>query len=554
MSVPPPDLAELLRALPPHRRELFEARVERWWPDLLDGLSVYADPAAVGERVVALAARAFAERDDELHALDLRRTLAPDWFQRPEAVGYAAYVDRFAGDLRGVVDKVGHLQRLGVTYLHLLPLLKPRPGDNDGGYAVMDYRSIREDLGTMEDLRDLTGTLRGEGISLCLDLVLNHVAAEHEWAVRARAGEQRYRDYFHVERGPGGRGRVGGDPARGVPGLRAGQLHLGRRPRRPGSGRPSTAGSGTSTGPTRTSSASTPTSCSTWPTTAWRRSGSTPSPSRGSASAPPARTSPRCTPSPRPCAPSPAWPPPPPSSRRRRSSGRATSCSTSARAVTTARSATSPTTTGSWCRSGRCSPRATSGWPPRRCSGSTRSRPRPRGSPTPAATTTSAGPSTTATPRPSGCTGGATGRSSRTSTAATSPGRGPAGWSSSTTPPPATDASRARWPASPGSSAATRSPWTGSCWPTRWCSAGAACRCSGWATRWGCSTTPTGPTSPGTRATTGGRTGRACPGRSTRTASSSSAYDAWSGPARRPRTCTPRPAPRCSTPTTPASC
>lgn len=199
MSVPPPDLTELLRDLPPHRRELFEARVERWWPDLLDGLSVYADPAALGERVVALAARAFAERDEELHALDLRRTLAPDWFQGPETVGYAAYVDRFAGDLRGVADKVGYLQRLGVTYLHLLPLLKPRPGDNDGGYAVMDYRSVREDLGTMEDLRDLTGTLRREGISLCLDLVLNHVAAEHEWAVRARAGEQRYRDYFHVE-------------------------------------------------------------------------------------------------------------------------------------------------------------------------------------------------------------------------------------------------------------------------------------------------------------------------------------------------------------------
>ena len=189
----------LLAHLPPHRRELFAARLERWWPDLVDGLSaVYEEPEQVGARVVALAARAFAERDDDLHALDLRRTLAPDWFQRPEAVGYAAYVDRFAGTLRGVADRASYLERLGVTYLHLLPLLKPRPGDNDGGYAVMDYRSVREDLGTMEDLRDLTGELRAHGISLCLDLVLNHVAAEHDWAVRARAGDQRYRDYFHV--------------------------------------------------------------------------------------------------------------------------------------------------------------------------------------------------------------------------------------------------------------------------------------------------------------------------------------------------------------------
>ena len=189
----------IVARLPPHRRDLFAARVERWWPDLVEGLSaVYEDPEQVGDRVVALAARAFAERADDLHALDLRRTLAPDWFQRPETVGYAAYVDRLAGTLAGVADRAPYLKRLGVNYLHLLPLLKPRPGDSDGGYAVMDYRAVREDLGTMEDLRDLTGVLRADGISLCLDLVLNHVVAEHEWAVRARAGEQRYRDYFHV--------------------------------------------------------------------------------------------------------------------------------------------------------------------------------------------------------------------------------------------------------------------------------------------------------------------------------------------------------------------
>ncbi|MDQ1739071.1 MAG: amylosucrase, partial [Pseudonocardiales bacterium] len=41
-------------------------------------------------------------------------------------------------------------------------------------------------------------TLRQAGISLVLDLVLNHVAREHSWARAARAGERKYRDYFHV--------------------------------------------------------------------------------------------------------------------------------------------------------------------------------------------------------------------------------------------------------------------------------------------------------------------------------------------------------------------
>ena len=85
-----------------------------------------------------------------------------------------------------------------MRYLHLMPLLRPRDGDNDGGYAVADYRAVRPDLGTMDDLEDLAAQLHDSDISLVLDLVLNHVAREHEWARRARAGEPAYREYFHV--------------------------------------------------------------------------------------------------------------------------------------------------------------------------------------------------------------------------------------------------------------------------------------------------------------------------------------------------------------------
>ena len=116
--------------------------------------------------------------------------MAPDWFQSPSALGYAAYTERLAGTLRGVIDRVPYLAELGVTYLHLMPLLQPRPRPNDGGYAVADYRKVRPDLGTFDDVDALTHVLREHGISLTLDLVLNHVAAEHEWAAKARAGEE----------------------------------------------------------------------------------------------------------------------------------------------------------------------------------------------------------------------------------------------------------------------------------------------------------------------------------------------------------------------------
>ncbi|HEX8495975.1 MAG TPA: alpha-amylase family protein [Actinomycetales bacterium] len=191
----------VLAALPAHRRELFELRLERWWGDLVDGLAGVYDEgqvAALVPRLVRSAAQAYAERDPNLLRLDQRRTLAPDWFQRPTMLGYAAYTERFAGDLRGVEGTVPYLRELGVTYLHLMPLLAPREGESDGGYAVADYRRVRSDLGTMDDLRALTAVLRPQGISLVLDLVLNHVAREHEWAQRARDGDERYRAYFHT--------------------------------------------------------------------------------------------------------------------------------------------------------------------------------------------------------------------------------------------------------------------------------------------------------------------------------------------------------------------
>ena len=79
-----------------------------------------------------------------------------------------------------------------------MPLLTPRPDPNDGGYAVADYRTVRSDLGDVDDLRDLATVLREQGISLCIDLVLNHTAREHAWAEAARAGDAEKRDYYLV--------------------------------------------------------------------------------------------------------------------------------------------------------------------------------------------------------------------------------------------------------------------------------------------------------------------------------------------------------------------
>jgi amylosucrase len=136
------------------------------------------------------------ERPAELARLDAERT--PGWFGHPSMLGYSAYADRFAGNLRGVAERTPYLQELGVRYLHLLPFLRMREGDNDGGFAVSDYGQVDPRLGSNADLRALTARLREANISLCADFVLNHTADDHPWVVAARAGDTRYRDYYHL--------------------------------------------------------------------------------------------------------------------------------------------------------------------------------------------------------------------------------------------------------------------------------------------------------------------------------------------------------------------
>lgn len=130
----------------------FNLRWRRYAPQIRTALAkVYPGrETEVEARLAKIIKDAMAERPAELRELDEERILRPDWLQQPEMIGYVAYADRFAGSLRGVAEHVDYLKGLGVTYLHVMPFLKPREGANDGGYAVQDYRQIRPDLGTME--------------------------------------------------------------------------------------------------------------------------------------------------------------------------------------------------------------------------------------------------------------------------------------------------------------------------------------------------------------------------------------------------------------------
>ena len=98
-----PDLAPLLEGEPPHDQVVFATRLQRYWPDLLAGLTgAYPDHAPeMANRLVEIAAQNFRRRPADLRLLDLRRHADPQWFQHQQMLGYATYADLFAGDLEG---------------------------------------------------------------------------------------------------------------------------------------------------------------------------------------------------------------------------------------------------------------------------------------------------------------------------------------------------------------------------------------------------------------------------------------------------------------------
>lgn len=184
------------------KRHEFEVRLAAYWPALFKLLyQLYGaryDFFYHMEQVLTTAARAWAERSEDLCKLDQHRVNEPDWFQSERIVGGALYVDLFSENLSKLRQHVGYFKELGLTYLHLMPLFAVRPGDNDGGYAISNYRSVDPRLGTIDDLRLLSRDLHEAGIVLVVDFVFNHTADDHEWAQLAQAGNREYQDFFYI--------------------------------------------------------------------------------------------------------------------------------------------------------------------------------------------------------------------------------------------------------------------------------------------------------------------------------------------------------------------
>ena len=128
---------------------------------------------------------------------DTTKAKKQNWFLSNEITGMSLYVDRFAGNLKGLQEKLPYFKELGVNFLHLMPLFESPEGESDGGYAVSNFRKIDARFGSNEDLYDLIQEMNQQDMYVMLDIVYNHTSHHHEWAQKAKAGDTYYQDFFY---------------------------------------------------------------------------------------------------------------------------------------------------------------------------------------------------------------------------------------------------------------------------------------------------------------------------------------------------------------------
>ncbi len=108
------------------------------------------------------------------------------------------------GDLKGITQRLGYLQNLGVDAIWLTPIY-PSP-QVDFGYDISNYEAIDPMYGTMADFDRLIAGARQHHIRVLMDLVMNHTSDQHPWFIESRSSRNNPKRDWYIWRdgkGPG---------------------------------------------------------------------------------------------------------------------------------------------------------------------------------------------------------------------------------------------------------------------------------------------------------------------------------------------------------------
>lgn len=121
------------------------------------------------------------------------------------SVGYQIYPRSYydsngdgVGDLKGIIQKLDYIQKLGVNLIWIGPFYKSPMDDN--GYDVSDFYDVDPLFGTLSDAKELILKAHEKGIKVILDLVLNHSSDEHPWFIESRSSKDNPKRDFYIWR------------------------------------------------------------------------------------------------------------------------------------------------------------------------------------------------------------------------------------------------------------------------------------------------------------------------------------------------------------------
>lgn len=164
----------------------------------MDLYGSHPQSAAMFSSLLQSITTAYSSRTPALRLRDEQKETTTHWFLSNAITGMSLYVDRFCGNIKNLAGKLGYFKRLGVNFLHLMPVFQSPAGESDGGYAVSDFRQVDERFGTLADLQALQQRMKEENMYLMIDIVLNHTSHRHAWAQKAKEGDAAYQQHFYM--------------------------------------------------------------------------------------------------------------------------------------------------------------------------------------------------------------------------------------------------------------------------------------------------------------------------------------------------------------------
>lgn len=112
-----------------------------------------------------------------------------------DAVVYEIYPQSFydtngdgIGDLKGILEKLDYIEKMGFTAIWLNPINKS--SFRDAGYDVTDFYNVDPRYGTNEDFSDLCNAVHSRGMKIIFDLVAGHTSVDHPWFIESQKAEE----------------------------------------------------------------------------------------------------------------------------------------------------------------------------------------------------------------------------------------------------------------------------------------------------------------------------------------------------------------------------